>query len=223
MAILLTLLMFLLFISLSYYRSQRREATAAARAPAKPVARPAPVMVREGGFEIPQGYCFHPGHTWALAEDSQIARVGLDGLAADLVGDIEKIDVGPMYRWVRQGQKIFTVSHDGYSVDMLSPVEGVVVAANTNLLRDPKLLTNDPYGEGWVVAVKAPAIESNLNNLLHGSLVRAWMQQTVEHLKEVAAGAGAPVLQDGGMPVRGLLAQVEASLRDRLIHELFLT
>ena len=52
-------------------------------------------------------------------------------------------------RWVRQGQKLITLTSDGTSMDLLSPVEGVVMAINNDVLREPSLVTNDPYRE-WM-------------------------------------------------------------------------
>lgn len=164
MAILLTLLTFLLFILASYMRSQRRVPEARpVPVPARPVQ---PEFEREAGFAIPKGYSFHPGHTWALEENTRNVRIGIDGLAADLLGKVDKIDLEPLYRWIRQGQKVWTLRQQGHAVDMVSPIEGVIVAVNPAVARDPSVLTKDPYGEGWVMIVQSPMVRDNFKNLL---------------------------------------------------------
>lgn len=226
MSILLTLLTFLLFISISYFRSQRAE-VAKASAPGKvSPKRLAPEMIREAGFEIPRGYSFHPGHTWVLPEKGRDVRIGLDGLAAELIGAIDTISLGPLYRWLRQGEKLCTIHLKGYPVDILSPVEGVVVASNPDLLQNPNLLVSDPYGNGWLLVTQAPFLQSNLRNLLHGPLVRQWMEVSLARLKELisASPTPAPVFaQDGGLLVRGLLLRLEPEARDSVVKEFFLT
>ena len=67
-------------------------------------------MTKDNGFDIPKGFCFHPGHTWVYDEGRQNARVGLDSFATHLMGKIERVEVANLNRWVRQGQKVCTVT-----------------------------------------------------------------------------------------------------------------
>jgi len=81
MSILFVLLMFLLIITISYFRWPSHEVAARPQPSPDPIA--APKMERSFGIAIPQGYCFHPGHTWASKEGFDNARIGLDGFAAN--------------------------------------------------------------------------------------------------------------------------------------------
>lgn len=223
MSILFTLVTFLLFITISYLRYSKSEAGKAPQiAFAAAGARP-PEMIRELGFEIPKSYAFQPGHTWAAEEGSQQARVGVDSFAATLLGKVEALDPGELHRWVRQGQKLMTLRRDGIAVDLVSPVEGVVTAVNPKVLHDPSLITKDPYGEGWVLQIHSPDLPTNQRNLIRGGMVRPWMAHTLARFKELASPLVGAVAQDGGMPVPGLLAQVDDGLRQAMIREFFLT
>lgn len=222
MSILFVLITFLLIISLSYFL-RRGEQPAVAKE-GYVVARPAaPLMAREAGFEIPKGYCFHLGHAWALDEGRQNARVGLDGFAANLLGKIDRIEVAGLNRWVRQGQKICTVTRGDLSVDLLSPLEGVVISVNQEILKDPNLAVKDPYKDGWICVVKAPEIDTNLKNLIQGAMVGPWMQNSLRRLASVATQLGPAMAQDGGLPVAGLLTQVEPGIQQAIIREVFLS
>jgi len=223
MFILLTLVTFLLLISISYFQSRRQETVTASELVLRQASPPVPQMVREDGFEIPKGYCFHPGHTWVLDEGRQNARIGLDSFAANLIGKIDRIEVAAPNRWVRQGRRIWRVTRNGLSVDMVSPIEGEVIAVNYNALQDPSIVTKDPYRDGWILVVKSPDIATNLNNLIQGAWVRTWMQNTLDRLGSLASQLGVPVAQDGGLPIAGLLARVESGLQRRMIREFFLT
>ena len=144
MSILFVLLMFLLILTVTYFRG-RKELPAQPEAWAMPKA---PRMEREYGFSIPQGYSFHPGHTWVMREAGEDTRVGLDSFAANLLGKVEQIDVVGTNRWVRQGQKIMTVKSGDVLVEMLSPIEGVITTLNRDVIDDPTLATRDPYKDG---------------------------------------------------------------------------
>jgi glycine cleavage system H lipoate-binding protein len=218
MSILFVLVMFLLCISFSYFFGYQKD-----KAVARPAPGPAkkPAIAQDAGFEMPKGYCFHPGHTWVLDEGRQNARVGLDAFAVNLLGKIDRIEVTPHDRWVRQGQKIWSVTRDGVTVDMVAPVEGMVTSVNPKVLNDPNRIAEDPYGDGWVLTLQAPQLGSCLNNLLRGSMIRAWMQNSMERVGALCAEAGGTAL-DGGPPIRGALAQADPELRSRMIKEFFL-
>ena len=222
MTILFVLLTFLVIISITYFTKYGPQPGVTVQPPlfANP---PAPRVMRDFGFEIPKGYCFHPGHTWVLDEGRQNARVGMDSFAANLLGKIDRLEVAGLNRWVRQGQKLWSVTRDGLTVDMLSPVEGVVIAVNPEVQRDPKLVTKDPYQDGWVCVVKSPDIGTNVNNLLRGQFVGPWMQNTLRRVGAMTAQMTGATAQDGGVPIAGLLAQVEPALQKAMIREFFLT
>jgi len=217
MSILFVLLMFLLIMSISYFRgSQNQPADRGLRAPA-------PRLARELGFEIPQGYCFHPGHTWVLKEGTENARVGLDSFAGNLIGKIDRIEIAGPNRWVRQGQKLITVHGGGQSLDLLSPVEGVVIAVNNDAITDPSLLSRDPYKNGWVAMIKSPDLAINQKNLVQTSMVAPWMQNNVARLNSMLTQLSPQLAQDGGEPVVGALSRVTPELRQKLITEFFLS
>ena len=221
MSILFVLLTFLLVMSITYFL--RRDQPVAAVPPRAYPQPPAPTMLREQGFDVPKGYCFHPGHTWVLDEGRQNARVGLDSFGAGLLGTIDRIEIVGLNRWVRQGQKICTLSRDGMSVDLLSPIEGVIISVNQDVLRDPSLVLKDSYKAGWICVVKSPEIATNLNNLLQGTLVAPWMQNSLKRLSSLTSRLGVAAAADGGLPLSGLLAQLEPDVQQTMIHEFFLT
>jgi glycine cleavage system H lipoate-binding protein len=220
MSILFVLLTFLLIISLSTLRkTQEKNAVK----PEVWAAAKAPRMEREYGFEIPQDYCFHPGHTWALKETPETARVGVDSFAANLLGKIDRVEISGLNRWVRQGQRLMKVVAGGTSLELLSPVEGVITAVNQEVLQNPELVTSDPYKNGWVALVKSPDLAVNQKNLVQGPMVAPWLQQSIARLNGMLAQLSPAMAQDGGLPVRGLLSQVTPELREKLVEEFFLS
>jgi glycine cleavage system H lipoate-binding protein len=220
MSILFVLLTFLLIISLSTLRKTQE------KRPAKPevwVTPRVPRMEQEYGFQIPQDYCFHQGHTWCLKETPETARVGLDNFAANLLGKIDRVEVAALNRWVRQGQRLMKAVLGGIAVELLSPVEGVVTAVNSEVLQNPELISSDPYKNGWIALVKAPDLAVNQKNLVQGSMVAPWLQQSIARLNGMLAQISPAMAQDGGLPVKGVLAKVTPELREKLVDEFFLS
>lgn len=223
MSILFVLLTFLLVITVTHLLRPKEQPIMQA-VQAKPWPQPpAPALAHYPGFEVPKGYCFHPGHMWVLDEGRQNARVGIDKFGSDLLGKIDRVEVIGLNRWVRQGQKVCTVTRNGLSVDLVSPIEGVVISVNQDLMQDPSLLAKDPYKNGWICVVKSPEITTNLNNLLRGPLVGPWMENSSRQLVALTAQAGLTAAADGGVPVSGVLAHLEPRLQRAMVKEFFLT
>lgn len=221
MSILFVLLTFLLILTVMYFRRPEAASEALQTAPAKGVAPP--VMLKHPGFDVPQGYCFHPGHTWVMDEGRQNARVGIDAFAGNLFGKIDSIELTDLNRWVRQGQVLCTVTREGQSIELLSPVEGVMVSINHEVLKNPDLIIDDPYKNGWLCVVKAPEMATNVKNLLQGPVILPWMQNSLARIGAMVQQLTPALAQDGGLPVKGLLFQVDASTQHQLVKEFFLT
>ena len=221
MSILFVLLMFLVIITISYFRSPEAFELAARPQPALgPIATPK--MEQSAGLAIPQGYWFHPGHTWSLKENANDARIGIDSFAANLIGKIDKIDVIGENRWVRQGQKIMTIHSGKTSIDLVSPIEGVIMAINRDAIEDPKTIVHDPYEKGWIASLKSPDLPVNQKNLVQGPMVAPWMQNCLTRLTNMVPEMAQAMAADGGLPESGLLARVAPDTRENLLKEFFL-
>ena len=218
MSILFVLLMFLLIISISYFRRPQEKSKPEVWARPQP-----PRMQREYGFSIPEGYSFHPGHTWVHKESAENARVGLDSFAGNLIGKIDRIEVMGPNRWVRQGQKLMTVVAGGTSMELLSPVEGVVTAINDEVIHDPDLTMRDPYKNGWIAVIKSPDLSINQKNLVQGTMVAPWMQNNVTRLNGMLGELSPAMAQDGGLPMRGVLTRLSPEQREKIVKEFFLS
>src|SRR5215472_2376045 len=208
MTVILVLMTFALFLVIDYVRSHKQ----LVKQPAvQPVVREVPshmVPALVAGFEVPENVRYHSGHTWALRESRELVRVGLDDFASKLIGKIESIALPQRGRWVRQGQKIWTIARDGKFVDMVSPIEGTVSDINEAVVKDPNLARQDPYGEGWLVTVQAPDSKINFRNLMGGALARLWTEAAALQLRNRIPAMGAALAQDGGVAVDDLTAQL---------------
>ena len=108
------------------------------------------------------------------------------------------------------------------TIDLMSPVEGVITAINTEALEDPSLVTRDPYKNGWIALIKSPELDINQKNLVQGVMVAPWMQNNVTRLNATLGQLSPALAQDGGLPLSGLLARVAPELRRKLVQEFFL-
>ena len=223
MTVIMVLLTFAIFLLIDYVRGQKQVAKAPALQRIRELEpRIVPAMV--AGFEVPENVRYHAGHTWALSESRDLVRVGMDDFASKLVGKIDNITLPQRGRWVRQGQKIWTIFREGKSVDMVSPIEGTVTEVNESIVQNPALVNQDPFGEGWLVKVQAPDSKLNFRNLLGGTLARLWTEDSALRLrKRMPVAMAAALAQDGGVAVDDITAHLPEEDWATLTREFFLS
>jgi glycine cleavage system H lipoate-binding protein len=224
MTVIMVLLTFAIFLAIDYVRGQKQ----LVKQPAlQSVLREVPshvVPAMVAGFQVPENVRYHAGHTWALSESRELVRVGMDDFASKLVGKIDSISLPQRGRWVRQGQKIWTIFRDGKSVDMVSPIEGTISDINEAVVKNPDLARKDPYGEGWLVTVQAPDSKINFRNLLGGTLARMWTEDSALRLrKRMPIAMSAALAQDGGVAVDDISAHLPEEDWATLTKEFFLS
>ncbi len=195
MVALLVLLTFASFILVDYLLHREKYRFPVAEPEAEPQPETAPVVA---GVALPESLHYHPGHTWAVDRGHGRIRVGLDEFAAGLLGAIRKIEAPPRGRWLRQGEKGWTVHTGLGQAPMLAPADGEIVAVNDQALADPSLITRDPYRAGWLLEVFSPDAEVSLRNLLSGALARRWMEWSVAELRRALSPATMATALDGG-------------------------
>jgi glycine cleavage system H lipoate-binding protein len=221
MTVLLVLTFFVVLITADYLLTRRRLAREAIdRAIAgSPALEPAWVA----GYQMPESLYYHRGHTWVRALDASTVLVGVDDFARQLLGRGLALKAPRRGDWLHQGDRAFSLKVDGRTADLVSPVEGEVIAVNPELATKGELVADDPYGRGWVLQVKSPKLAANLRNLLSGRLARKWMEDSREALELRLMAFSGSVLQDGGEPASDLGHHLPPGDWDRLVNEFFLT
>jgi glycine cleavage system H lipoate-binding protein len=220
MTVLIVLAFFAFFIALDYALTQRRLARQT-QAQATPAPDLEPAWV--AGYQMPESLYYHRGHTWARPLNADTVLVGVDDFARRLIGAAATLVAPSRGDWLHQGDRAFALQIDGKVANLVSPVEGEVVAVNPDLASKNALVSDDPYGRGWVLQVKSPKLASNLRNLLSGRLARKWMEDSREALELRLMALAGSVLQDGGEPAANLGEHLPKADWERLVHEFLLS
>jgi len=106
-------------------------------------------------------------HEWVRVEDApegQVATVGITKFALEALTDLVFIDLPQVGREVRAGEPFGEVESVKAVSDLYCPVDGKVVAVNSEIAQQLESLPKDPYGAGWLVkiAITNPAGLSQL-------------------------------------------------------------
>lgn len=177
-----------------------------------------------GGFLVPEKLFYHQGHAWVRVDDGRTVQVGIDDFAQKLLGRIEAVKLPEVGSEVKQGDRAWTLYVDDKPIEMLSPVEGTVVAVNEEVAgKGARRMNEDPYGSGWLMKVETPSLRANVTNLLTGDLARTWIERVRENLTSRTGPDLGLVFQDGGLPVDGMASSIDRDRWDEIAREFLLT
>jgi glycine cleavage system H protein len=106
-------------------------------------------------------------------KDHEYVRVGADGLltvgitdfAQGELGDVVFVNLPKPGDRVTANQPFGTIEAVKAVSELLSPVTGVVAEVNGGLDGDPAVVNREPYGDGWMVRLRADD-PAELNDLL---------------------------------------------------------
>ena len=129
----------------------------------------------------PEQLLYAETHEWVHVAEQQgdkIATVGISAFAVEALTDLVFIQLPEVGQSVTAGASFGEVESVKAVSDLYSPVEGEVVAVNTDLPDDLDALSSEPYGKGWIVKIKVTD-EVGLSSLLdYGAYQRQCAEET---------------------------------------------
>ena len=107
-------------------------------------------------------------HEWTHVEetsDGKMATVGITAFAVELLTDLVHIDLPAVGTAVQAGQPFGEVESVKSVSDLNSSVDGEIVEVNDGIVDQLETLSNDPFGEGWLIKVKVSG-DAGLDKLM---------------------------------------------------------
>lgn len=109
-------------------------------------------------MKVPTDRKYSETHEWFLLEDA-IVVMGITQYAADELTDITYVDLPDVGAKVAVGDQIGEVESVKATSEIYTQVAGEVVEVNDALTDHPELINDDAFEEGWMVKIRATAIE----------------------------------------------------------------
>ncbi len=107
---------------------------------------------------IPKDLEYTRDHEWVRLEGDR-ARLGVTHHAQKQLGDIVFVELPPVGKTVRRGERMGAVESVKAVGEVFAPLSGAVVEINGGLSGSPDLVNKDPYGEGWLCVLKVSSPE----------------------------------------------------------------
>ena len=105
-------------------------------------------------LSFPDDVRYAESHEWARSEGDRV-KVGITDFAQDQLGDIVFVELPEVGETFDKGEEFGTVESVKAVSELYLPVAGEVVAVNSSLEDSPEKVNNAPYGDGWMIEVKA--------------------------------------------------------------------
>jgi glycine cleavage system H protein len=117
--------------------------------------------------KVPDDLVYTAEHEYVQrTQDPAVVRVGITDYAQGELGDVVFVNLPKPGDRLASHQPFGTIEAVKAVSELYSPVAGEVVEVNGALERDPAAVNRDPYGEGWMVALRvgdATALEGLLS------------------------------------------------------------
>ena len=92
-------------------------------------------------------------HEWLRVEDDLVV-VGITEHASEQLGDIVFVELPETGTEVTKDDEVAVIESVKAASDILAPVDGEVAEVNDAVVANPRLVNEDPTGDGWFFKLK---------------------------------------------------------------------
>ena len=174
---------------------------------------PATGNVGSLGLDYADDRYYHRGHTWVKLGEDGTVTVGLDDLAAHLVGSPDSESLPELGQELEVNQTAWRMKKNGREIEVRAPLEGTIIGVGGT-------------DQGWYLKIR-PRLDvreaTTLRHLLRGPEVHGWLSRELERLQlQLRTRNTAPALADGGVLMPALMNVVPDADWDAVLGDTFL-
>lgn len=130
------------------------------------------------GYDMPDDLYYHKEHVWVRVKGNK-ATVGFNDFTQKMAGEISYVETPFEDDEVAQDDEVGTLETGKWVGKMFAPVSGKVTAVNEELMDDPTLINEDPYGKGWLFEIEMSNPEE-LENLMKIEDASEWLKSEID-------------------------------------------
>lgn len=136
-------------------------------------------------YEIPADRAYDREHHMWVQFDSASGDVfvGIDALGLAALGDLAYVTLKDMGKSVKRGESLGTLEAAKMTGDLIAPVSGVIVARNDETVRNPSLVNQSPYVDGWMVVIKPSDWENEWGQLIADDDLPTWVESEIKRYR----------------------------------------
>jgi glycine cleavage system H protein len=112
---------------------------------------------------VPKALKYSKTHEW-VRQDEDMVTVGITDHAQTMLGDLVYVELPEIENGYEAGQECAVVESVKAAADIYCPISGEVIEITEDLLENPQLINEDPYGKGWLMRIRP--FENSLTHLI---------------------------------------------------------
>jgi glycine cleavage system H protein len=112
-------------------------------------------------LDYPEDLRYLDSHEYVRLE-GEIATIGISAFAVDQLGDIVFIELPEVGDALDAEETFGSIESVKAVEDLKAPLSGTVIECNDIIVESPELIADDPYGEGWLLKVRANDLDAVL-------------------------------------------------------------
>lgn len=101
----------------------------------------------------PQSLRYTDTHEW-VALEGDVATVGISKFAVEQLSDLTMIELPAVGTHLTAGKTCGEIESVKSVGDLYAPLDGEVTEVNTKVADNLQLLSDDPFGAGWLIKIK---------------------------------------------------------------------
>ncbi|MBX6422587.1 glycine cleavage system protein GcvH [Thermosulfurimonas sp. F29] len=134
-------------------------------------------------MSIPEDRLYSEEHLWIKRERGGRVVVGLSNFACRRFGEIIDLELPEEGEELEKGEVFGTVETPRGVEELVAPVTGEVLEVNEEVLEDPELVSEDAYGDGWLLRVKLEDPDE-LEELMSADEYEDYLEEEAEEVFE---------------------------------------
>jgi glycine cleavage system H lipoate-binding protein len=204
MVFLLVVLTIILFIGIEFYLHRRKIKQAQREGIKNPALSEALQLVSPGTY-------LQPTMTWGKILDTGNLMLGLQPLLVGLTGNPDKLELLAKGKQIKKGEALLRLQKDSRYLDIISPVDGEVIAANPEA---HKQMSWDKLGQNWIYTIKPKNLSSEIPGWIIAEKIKPWLNERYQSIKsffqkQLSSAQLGETMADGGELPIGILMKFE--------------
>jgi glycine cleavage system H protein len=102
---------------------------------------------------------YSEGHIWVRYEENGTVTLGITDFAQLQLGRLNHVELPNEGDEINTHECFACVECSRLFNDLYSPVCGLVISVNREVINDPSLIKYSPYNQGWIVRAKLSSLD----------------------------------------------------------------
>jgi glycine cleavage system H protein len=113
-------------------------------------------------------------HEWVRVDGAE-AVIGISDYAQNKLSDVVYVELPDAGKELHAATACMVIESVKAAEEVFAPVSGTVSSRNGKLEKNPELVNQDPFGEGWLVRVRLSDAKE-VQSLMDAAAYRAYVQ-----------------------------------------------